>query len=264
MINISSIKIHMYCPMKLYLKTHVDISQNDEYQLYNEIKNLKIDIQDLLQKNMRKLNKTMNLDEIETALGQNITTYTQNNIDTIKNLKLGITQEQTDEIADETYFNIKILALKAKKAMNILDKDGMEIVEMFFPNCMYSYLMKDKQLDLVGICDKIEIIDGKYYPISFKSSKPPLKGTWDGDAIELAANAILIEEEFDTEVFVGFVKYSKIDDKRPVIMDMNLRKGLFSVLNEVKEIIINKKIPKVKINEKKCRNCEYYAICTKD
>ncbi len=60
--------MHMYCPMKLYLKTHVDISQNDEYQLYNEIKNLKIDIQDLLQKNMRKLNKTMNLDEIETAL----------------------------------------------------------------------------------------------------------------------------------------------------------------------------------------------------
>ena len=123
--------MYMYCPMKLYLKTHVDISQNDEYQLYNEIKNLKIDIQDLSQKNMRKLNKTMNLNEIETALGQNIAAYTENNIDTIKNLKLGITQEQTDEIVDETYFNIKILALKAKKAMNILDKDGMEIVEMF-------------------------------------------------------------------------------------------------------------------------------------
>ena len=43
-------------------------------------------------------------------------------------------------------------------------------------------------------------------------------------------------------------------------MDMNLRKGLFSVLNEVKEIIINKKIPKVKINEKKCRNCEYLSL----
>ena len=38
MINISSIKMHMYCPMKLYLKTHVDISQNNEYQLYNEIR----------------------------------------------------------------------------------------------------------------------------------------------------------------------------------------------------------------------------------
>ena len=102
----------MYCPMKLYLKTHVDISQNNEYQLYNEIKNLKIDIQDLLQKNMRKLKKSMDLNEIETALSQNIAAYTENNIDTIKNLKLGITQEQTDEIVDETYFNIKILILR--------------------------------------------------------------------------------------------------------------------------------------------------------
>ena len=82
----------MYCPMKLYLKTHVDISQNNEYQLYNEIKNLKIDIQDLLQKNMRKLKKSMDLNEIETALSQNIAAYTENNIDTIKNLKLDITQ----------------------------------------------------------------------------------------------------------------------------------------------------------------------------
>ena len=90
--------MHMYCPMKLYLKTHVDISQNNEYQLYNEIKNLKIDIQDLLQKNMRKLKKSMDLNEIETALGQNIAAYTENNIDTIKNLKLDITQEQIGEI----------------------------------------------------------------------------------------------------------------------------------------------------------------------
>ena len=260
MINISSIKMHMYCPMKLYLKTHVDISQNDEYQLYNEIKNLKIDIQDLLQKNMRKLKKNMNLNEIETELSQNIATYTENNIRTIKD----ITKEQVDEITDETYFSIKILALKAKKAMTILDKEGIEIVEMFFPNCLYSYLIKDKQIDLVGICDKIEIIDGNYYPIAFKSSKPPIKGIWDSDAIEVAANALLIEEEFDTEVFVGFVKYSKIDDKRPVVIDMNIRKGLFRVLNEVKEIVINKKIPKVKISEKKCKKCEYYTICTKD
>ena len=250
MISISSIKTHMYCPMKLYLKTHVDITQNDDYQLYNEIKNLKIDIQDLLQKNMRKLKKNMNLNEIETELSQNIATYTENNIRTIKD----ITKEQIDEITDETYFSIKILVLKAKKAMTILDKEGIEIVEMFFPNCLYSYLIKDKQIDLVGICDEIEIIDGNYYPITFKSSKPPIKGIWDSDAIEVAANALLIEEEFDTEVFVGFVKYSKIDDKRPVVIDMNIRKGLFRVLNEVKEIVINKNIPKGKISEKKCKN----------
>ncbi|WP_299522177.1 Dna2/Cas4 domain-containing protein [uncultured Methanobrevibacter sp.] len=264
MINISSIKMYMYCPMKLYLQTHVDISKNEDYQVYTELKNIKIDIQDLLQKNMRKLKKDMELKEIETALSQNISSYSENNLETIEKLGYEITQEQKYEITNESYFNIKILALKAKKAMKILNKDGFEITEMFFPNCIYSYLIKDNQIDLIGICDKIEIIDGKYYPILFKSSNPPIKGVWDGDAIEVAATALLIEEEFDSEVFVGFVEYSKIKDKRPVVIDMNLRKSLFGILNETKEIIINKKIPKVKISEKKCKNCEYYAICTKD
>ena len=148
--------------------------------------------------------------------------------------------------------------------MSILDKDAHAIKDMFFPNSMYSYLLKDSQLELIGICDKIEIIDGKYYPISIKSSNPPLKGVWDENAIELVAYAILIEEEFDTEVYVGFVNYEKIGDKRPVIMDVNLRKGLFEVIREVKEITENKKLPKIRKNVKKCENCEYNEICIKD
>lgn len=78
------------------------------------------------------------------------------------------------------------------------------------------------------------------------------------------AYAILIEEEFDTEVFVGFVDYEKIGERRPVVMDVNLRKGLFEVIKEVREIIDNKKMPNVKKNNKKCRNCEYAEICFKD
>ena len=33
----------MYCPMKLYIKTHVDTRENEDYQLAIEIKKLKID-----------------------------------------------------------------------------------------------------------------------------------------------------------------------------------------------------------------------------
>ncbi len=262
MINLSSIKMHMYCPMSLYLKTHTDFDENNEYNCYLEIKNLKIDIQDLMQKNIRKIKKTMNLDEIEKALSQNIFEYIENTTESLKT-ELNITQEQISEINDETYFNIKTLSIKSKKAMTILNKDGFRITEMFFPNCIYSYLIKDPQLELVGMCDKIEIIDGRYYPISIKSSNPPIKGVWDQDAIELVANAILLEEEFDTEIFVGFVDYKKIGDRRPVVMDVDLRKSLFSVIREVKEIIENKKIPNIKKNPKKCRNCEYESLCKK-
>ncbi len=264
MMNISTIKTHMYCPMKLYIQNHVAIDENANYQLAIEIKKLKIDIQDLIQKNMRKIRKDMNLTEIENILSENIDSYIESTINSIKSMDLKIDADQIDEIIDDTYFNIKITALKTKQSMTIMDKHAFAIIDMFFPNSMYSYMLKDSRLELIGICDKIEIMDGKYYPVIIKSSNPPIKGVWDQDAIELVAYAILLEEEFDTEVFVGFVDYEKIGDRRPVVMDVNLRKALFEVIREVKEITDNKKLPNVRKNSKKCDKCEYNDICLKN
>lgn len=264
MISISSIRSHMYCPMKLYLQTHVDTEENSTIQLNIELKKIKTDTQDLVQKNMRKLKKEMSIAEIEDTLSENIANYLESTFASIKNMNLGLTTDQILEINNETYFSIKNYALKAKQSMELLGKNGYAIVDMFFPNCMYSYHLKDTRLEVSGLCDKIEIIDGKYYPISVRHSTPPIKGVWDQDAIDLAATAILIEEEFETEVFVGFIDYTKINERRPVVMDVNLRKALFDIINEVKEIEYNKKVPTVKINDRKCGNCEYKNICIKE
>ena len=264
MINVSSIKTHMYCPMKLYLQTHVDTAENKDFQLAVELKKLKIDISDLIQKNMRKIKKDMHIVEIEQILSQAIDSYIESSANAIMSMNLGLETSQINQIIDDTYFNIKIKALKIKQAMTILDKNAFEIIDMFYPNCMYSYLLKEPQLELIGMCDKVEIADGKYYPVIIKGSSPPIKGVWDQDAIELVAYAILLEEEFEKEVFVGFVDYEKIGDRRPVVMDVNLRKELFDVMREVKEIIENKKLPNVRKNPRKCNLCEYKDICLKD
>ncbi|MBQ8018543.1 MAG: CRISPR-associated protein Cas4 [Methanobrevibacter sp.] len=264
MIKVSSIKQYMYCPMKLYLQTHVDKHENKDYQLAVEIKKLKIDIQDLIKKNMRKVKKEMVLSEIESVLSDNIDPYIKSTTNAIKSMNLGLEASKINEIIDNAYFSIKITALKIKQSMTILDKNAFEIIDMFFPNCMYSYLIKDDSLDIIGTCDKIEIIDGKYYPVLLKNGNPPLKGVWKTDSIELVSNAILIEEEFATDVYVGFVDYEKIGDRRPVVMDVDLRKSYFDTLREVKEIIENKKMPDVKKSSKKCEKCEYNEICFKN
>ena len=264
MINVSSIKTHMYCPMKLYLQNHVDASENNDFQLAIELKKLKIDVDYLIQKNMRKIKKDMHIIEIEQTLSQGIDSYIESSANAIKSMDLGLEASQINQIIDDTYFNIKIKALKIKQAMTILDRNAFEIIDMFYPNCMYSYLLKEPQLELIGMCDKVEIIDGKYYPVLIKGSSPPIKGVWNQDSIELAAYAVLLEEEFETEVFVGFVDYEKIGDRRPVVMDVNLRKGLFDVMREVKEITDNKKLPRVRKNPRKCNLCEYKDICLKD
>jgi CRISPR-associated exonuclease Cas4 len=254
----------MYCPMKLYHEIHLDKNENKNYQLAKELKKLKIDINDLIQKNMRKVKKDMVLSEIENILSENIDPYIKSTTNSIKSMNLGLETTQINEIIDNAYFNIKMTALKTKQAMTILDKHAFEVIDMFFPNCMYSYLIKDQSLDVIGMCDKIEIVDGQYYPVLLKSGKPPLKGVWDQDAIELVANAILIEEEFRVDVYVGFVDYEKIGDRRPVVMDVGLRKSYFNILREVKEIIDNKKMPNVKKSTRKCEKCEYKEICLKN
>lgn len=282
MISISSIRTFMYCPLKLYLQNEMDEEVNGELLLNKTMKELRIDLQDLFQRNLKRLKKDMEIAEIEENLSINIDNYIKNSVAILKNSDLEYnkssdvnleekikdqhhledkeiaTTRENDKIKDlkfeiknETYFNMKILALKSQKAMILNEKDGNQIAELFFPSSMYSYLIKDHQLEIIGSCDKIEIIDGKYYPINIKALKPPIKGTWDNDAIELVANALLIEQEFDTEVFVGFIEYLKIGDKRPVVMDANLRKGLFKVLNEIKDIINEKTVPNVNFNVKK-------------
>jgi CRISPR-associated exonuclease Cas4 len=280
----------MYCPLKLYLQNEMDEEINGDFLLNKTMKELRIDLQDLFQRNLRRIKKDMEIDEIEEQLSKNIDDYIKNSITILENndsrydnsLKKEIKDDDeynlknveianistSDEINDlaseiknEAYFNMKILALKSQKAMKLNEKDGNQIVELFFPSSMYSYLIKDHQLELIGTCDKIEIVDGKYFPINVKNSNPPLKGVWDSDAIELVANALLIEQEFDTEVFVGFIDYLKIGDKRPVVMDANLRKGLFKVLNEVKTIINEKIAPNMNVNAQKCNKCDYEEIC---
>ena len=213
---------------------------------------------------MRKVKKEMTIAEIESVLCENIDHYIKSTAESIKSMDLGLEASQIDEIVDNAYFTIKMTSLKTKQAMTILDKNAFEVIDMFFPNCMYSYLIKDRSLDIIGICDKIEIVDGKYYPVLLKSGKPPLKGVWDQDAIELAAHALLIEEEFATDVYIGFVDYEKIGDRRPVVMDVDLRKSYFKVLREVKETVENEKKPNAKRSPKKCEKCEYEEMCLKN
>lgn len=264
MTNISSIKTYMYCPRKVYIQENVVQEKSQIDPIYNEVKMLNIDVWDILNKNMRKLRREMHIKEIESVLSNGVQNAIENVFDGII-IENNTLNERTREIYDnfnkQTQYNIKLLSLKVSKTMELMGKDGGAISEMFFPSSMNSYFIKDDKLDLTGICDKIEIVDGIYYPISFKNSNPPLKGVWSQDAIELAAQAILIEQEFDCDVYVGFVEYQKIGDRRPVVMDVNVRKGLFDILHEMDQMKMLKKAPIVKINEKKCNRCEYRNIC---
>ena len=288
MISVSTIKSYMFCPLKLYFQSNIDEDVEEDYFISKTLKDLRIDIQDILHKNLRHIKKDMDEKEIEKRLSIGISNQVKTTFEIIEeindkeeidesNLKKDediefIDEEKKDdendnlkelkkELINEINLNIKILSLKVSQSMKVLDKDGSEIQNLFFPISMYNYLIRDIGLDLIGVIDKIEVEKGNYFPISLKSSNPPINGVWDGDFMEAIANALLIEQEFNTYVTVAYIDYLKIADRRAVIIDTDARKSFFKVLTSVNKIVENGEIPTVKTNLKKCENCEYKELC---
>ena len=288
MISVSTIKSYMFCPLKLYFQSNIDEDVEEDYFISKTLKDLRIDIQDILHKNLRHIMKDMDENEIEKRLSIGISNQVKTTFEIIEEIN---DKEKTDEInlkkdediefideeneeeendnlkelkkelINEINLNIKILSLKVSQSMKVLDKDGSEIQNLFFPTSMYNYLIRDIGLDLIGVIDKIEVEKGNYFPISLKSSNPPINGVWDGDFMEAIANALLIEQEFNTYVTVAYIDYLKIADRRAVIIDTDARKSFFKVLTSVNKIVENGEIPTVKTGLKKCENCEYKELC---
>ena len=283
----------MFCPLKLYFQSNIDEETEEDYFISKTLKDLRMDIQDILSKNLRHVKKDMNENEIEKRLAIGISNQVKTTFDIVEeineknrnkenedknNLKKDEEIEFIDEnkeeeseddnlkelkkeLIDEINLNLKILSLKVSQSMKVLDKNGGEIQNLFFPTCMYNYLIRDIGLDLIGVIDKIEVEKGNYFPISLKSSNPPINGVWDGDFMEAIANALLIEQEFNTYVTVAYIDYLKIADRRAVIIDTDARKSFFKVLTSVNKIVENGEIPTVKTGLKKCENCEYKELC---
>ena len=278
----------MFCPLKLYFQSNIDEDVEEDYFISKTLKDLRIDIQDILHKNLRHIKKDMDENEIEKRLSIGISNQVKTTFEIIEeindkeeidesNLKKDediefIDEEKKEkeddnlkelkkELINEINLNIKILSLKVSQSMKVLDKDGGEIQNLFFPTSMYNYLIRDIGLDLIGVIDKIEVEKGNYFPISLKSSNPPINGVWDGDFMEAIANALLIEQEFNTYVTVAYIDYLKIADRRAVIIDTDARKSFFKVLTSVNKIVENGEIPTVKTGLKKCENCEYKELC---
>ena len=319
MISVSTIKTYMFCPLKLYFQSNIDEEHDENYFVSKSLKDLRIDIQDLLHKNLRHIKKDMDEKEIEKRLAIGINNQIKTSFDIItemneKNRKKKTEEEKSKEneeelksnikmedeiefidkekikvlnekekmnkpnegkeekeeedleelkkeLVNEINLNLKILSLNVSQAMKVLDRNGDEIQGLFFPSSMYNYLIRDIGLDLIGVIDKIEVEKGNYFPISLKSSNPPIKGVWDGDLMEVIANGLLIEQEFNTYTTVGYVDYLKIGERRPVIIDTDARKSFFKVLTHINKIVEDGEIPNVKTNLKKCENCEYKELC---
>ena len=174
---------------------------------------------------------------------------------------LSVLKELNIDLEDDLKLESQFMALKIKKILNTTKRRGNDIVEMFFPQSLLEFPIKNEELNLSGKIDKIEIVNNIYYPIEVKTGIPPAKGVWLADALQIAAYSVLMDYELNKEVLVGFVDYTKICERRPVVVNSILHNKLFEVLDSINTMFEKQEMPEFKIFKNKCEKCEYMDVC---
>lgn len=115
-----------------------------------------------------------------------------------------------------------------------------------------------QRLQLSGQGDVIEFHrDGRIIPVEYKRGKPKAD---DSDRVQLCAQALCLEEMFDTDIPQGFLFYGKRQRRTEVVFDAELRDTTRTTAARLHALIDSRQTPAAQWS-KKCEPCSLERIC---
>ncbi|MBL0318117.1 MAG: CRISPR-associated protein Cas4 [Alphaproteobacteria bacterium] len=114
-----------------------------------------------------------------------------------------------------------------------------------------------RQLGLVGKADVVEFRDKVPYPVEYKHGGRRAKIH---DDIQLAAQAICLEEMLSISVSRGAIYYFRSRRRREVVIDDELRTLVYQTTLAIRNIMNSEDLPTA-FNDARCNECSLYEIC---
>lgn len=114
------------------------------------------------------------------------------------------------------------------------------------------------RLGLVGKCDVVEFLpDGTPYPVEYKHGA---RKKWMNDDIQLAAQAMCLEEMTGKPVPRGAIYHASSRRRREVVITAELRQAVETCVAEVRAALRGLTLPPP-VNDKRCRECSLAELC---
>jgi CRISPR-associated exonuclease Cas4 len=115
-----------------------------------------------------------------------------------------------------------------------------------------------ERLGLVGKSDVVEFLaDGTPYPVEYKHGKKREKRH---DDLQLAAQALCLEEMTGRAVPMGAIYHASSHARREVAITAELREAVAACAAEVRAALAAGKLPPP-VNDKRCRECSLADLC---
>lgn len=113
-------------------------------------------------------------------------------------------------------------------------------------------------LNLIGKCDVVEFWpDGIVYPVEYKHGP---KRKWLNDDIQLAAQALCLEEMLGRPVPKGAIFHASSHRRREVAITPELKQLVIETADAIRTMIMSGKLPPP-VNDARCKECSLKDIC---
>jgi CRISPR-associated exonuclease Cas4 len=160
----------------------------------------------------------------------------------------------------EQYFQENVHTLRGRAVHKQVDEPGMELragmrIERALP--IWSDVLR-----LIGKADVVEFsADGTPYPVEYKhGSRRKSKRIAECDDLQLAAQAVCLEEMTGKPVPEGAIFYARSKRRREVTMTAELRQRVADAVAEVRRLLATGVVPPP-VADERCRACSLLEHC---
>ena len=139
---------------------------------------------------------------------------------------------------------------RADQTFHLCDGEGVRLE--------YALPVWSRRLSLSGRCDVVEFHpDGTVYPVEYKHGK---KQKWLNDDLQLAAQALCLEEMLNIRIERGAIFHKGSMHRREVVFTLDLRTQVEETAAAINVLLSSGHLPPP-INNQRCPECSMKDIC---
>jgi CRISPR-associated exonuclease Cas4 len=122
----------------------------------------------------------------------------------------------------------------------------------------YALPVWSDRVGLIGKCDVVEFWpDGTVYPVEYKHGA---RKKWLNDDLQLAAQALCLEEMLGRPVTHGAIYHASSRRRREVAITPELRRLVMETADAIRAMLASGRLPPP-VNDARCRECSLNEIC---
>jgi len=266
MIAVTSLTSYMYCPRKLYIERVLGISEIPKgAMVLGSVKHRVLDSFNSEEANIVCAIKSVSSHgEISDSYKSCFSDILRRAIIKSRNQIKMAGLNPMDVFNEFSSFFEKEAESRARFISDFMKKHnlhGESLWNKLSPKIKSEYKITSESLGISGKIDRIEIHEGFLIPVEMKTGTPPEEGAWESHKVQLAAYALLLEDNFKTNIPEGVVYYVDCGKRVQVFINPFLKEQVKELACSVNALLVSKDIPPLVDNKNKCSACNLREKC---